>query len=262
MQGYIKLSRAILYHPSLQKKDRSYCEIGAFIWLLLEASFKDRDFDIKGQTIRLKRGQLCCSISYMANNWNWKKAKAQRYLERLKKNGTIFSNTPTDTPADMPNIITICHYDEYQDTPNDTSSDNKQNKLIRINDKNVDDFIYIWSKLKAKRGSKKVALHKYNKIKHKVNKDILVEKYNEIVKKASSFEFIPHFSTFLSQERWLDEDTIVTEKKITPEQFFRKKYPNTVPDGYVMTFHSWNEITFTNGKEQVSFNYMTGQKIN
>jgi len=28
-----------------------------------------------------------------------------------------------------------------------------------------------------------------------------------------------------------------------------------------MTFHSWNEITFTNGKEQVSFNYMTGKKI-
>ena len=38
--------------------------------------------DIKGQTIKLKRGQLCCSISYMANNWNWKKAKAQRYLEK------------------------------------------------------------------------------------------------------------------------------------------------------------------------------------
>ena len=261
MSGYIKVNRGLLSHRSLQKKDRSLCEIGAFLWLLLEASFKDRDFDIKWQKIQLKRGQLCCSISYMAKAFNWNRAKVQRFLDKLKDHGTILSNTPVDTPSDTPNIITICHYDDYQDMPNDTPNDNKQNKLIRINDKNVDDFIYIWSKLRAKRGSKKVALQKYNKIKHKVDKDTLVEKYNQIVKKASSFEFIPHFSTFLSQERWLDEDSIVAEKKITPEQFFRKKYPNTVPDGFVMTFHSWNEITFTNGKEQVTFNYMTGKKI-
>ena len=36
-KGYIKINRAILHHPSLQRKDRSFCEIGAFIWLLLEA---------------------------------------------------------------------------------------------------------------------------------------------------------------------------------------------------------------------------------
>ena len=261
MQGYIKINRAILFHPSLQKKDRSLCEIGAFIWILLEASFKDRDFDIKGQTIKLKRGQLCCSISYMAKAFNWNRAKVQRYLDKLKDNGTILTDTPIDTPADTPNVLTICHYDEYQDMPNDTPTDNKQNKLIRINDKNIDDFMYIWGKLKAKRGSKKVALQKYNKIKNKVDADTLIEKYNQLVSKASSPEFIPHFSTYLSQERWLDEDSIVKEKKITPEQFFRQRFPNTVPDGFIMTFHSWNEITFTNGKEQVSFNYMTGKKI-
>jgi len=238
MQGYIKINRAILFHPSLQKKDRSLCEIGAFIWILLEASFKDRNFDIKGQTIKLKRGQLCCSISYMAKAFNWNRAKVQRYLDKLKDNGTILTDTPIDT-----------------------RSDNKQNKLIRINDKNIDDFMYIWGKLKAKRGSKKVALQKYNKIKNKVDADTLIEKYNQLVSKASSPEFIPHFSTYLSQERWLDEDSIVKEKKITPEQFFRQRFPNTVPDGFIMTFHSWNEITFTNGKEQVSFNYMTGKKI-
>ena len=53
MQGYIKINRAILFHPSLQKKDRALCEIGAFIWILLEASFKDRNFDINGERMRL-----------------------------------------------------------------------------------------------------------------------------------------------------------------------------------------------------------------
>jgi len=238
MQGYIKINRAILYHPSLQKKDRALCEIGAFIWILLEASFKDRNFDINGQTIKLKRGQLCCSISYMAKAFNWNRAKVQRFLDRLKSNGTITTDTPNDTPID-----------------------NKQNKLIRINDKNVDDFIYIWGKLRAKRGSKKLALQKYNKIKHKVNKDTLIEKYNKLVKSASSIEFVPHFSTFLSQERWLDEDEVVKEKAITPEQFFRKRFPNTIPDGYLMVAHSWNEITFSNGKQQITYDYKTGEQI-
>ena len=261
MQGYIKINRAILFHPSLQKKDRSLCEIGAFIWILLEASFKDRDFDIKGQTIKLKRGQLCCSISYMAKAFNWNRAKVQRYLNKLKDNGTILTDTPIDTPADTPNALKICHYDEYQDMPNDTPTDNKQNKLIRINDKNIDDFMYIWGKLKAKRGSKKIAYQKWTKVKDKVDKDTLIEKYNNLVKKASSFEFIPHFSTYLSQERWLDEDSVVAEKTITPEEFFRKRFPDKVPDGYVMVAHNWQEIEFTNGKDQMVFDNRSGEKI-
>ena len=43
--GYIKIDRSILYHPALQKKDRSFCEIGAWLWLLLEASFLDRKLE-------------------------------------------------------------------------------------------------------------------------------------------------------------------------------------------------------------------------
>ena len=228
MQGYIKIDRSILLHPALNKRERQFYEVGAWLWLLLEASFTDRDFTIGTQTVRLQRGELCHSVSYIAEAWGWDQSKTRHYLDKLCKFNSILKVKPNGKSADFPNIIKILNYDDYQDgigKPNGKSHGNNHNK-----------------------GNN--------------NKDTIVEKYNQIVKKASSFEFIPHFSTFLSQERWLDEDTIVTEKKITPEQFFRKKYPNTVPDGYVMTFHTWNEITFTNGKEQVSFNYMTGQKIN
>ncbi len=261
MQGYIKINRAILNHPSLQKKDRSLCEIGAFIWILLEASFKERDFDIKGQTIKLKRGQLCCSISYMAKAFNWNRAKVQRYLNRLKDKGTILSDTPNDTPSDTPNVITICHYDEYQDTPTDTPTDNKQNKLIRINDKNIDDFMYIWGKLKAKRGSKKVAIQKYNKIKNKIDSDTLIEKYNKLVDKASSPEFIPHFSTYLSQERWEDDDTVVKLPVKSSDEYFRETYPDKVPQGFKMVAETWAEIEYSDGKQYVKFSKRNGDKI-
>ena len=129
--GYIKIDRSILYHPALQKKDRSFCEIGAWLWLLLEASFLDRKFRIGNSEVKLKRGQLCSSLTYMANAFNWHKSKVQRYLDRLILNGSITTETPKDAPADMPNIITICQYDLYQDIPNETSNSAKQ-----INDKN------------------------------------------------------------------------------------------------------------------------------
>jgi len=261
MQGYIKINRAILNHPALNKRDRTFCEVGAWLWLLLEASFTDRDFTIGTQTVRLKRGELCHSVSYMAEAFNWNRAKVQRYLNRLKDKGTILSDTPNDPPSDTPNVITICHYDEYQDTPTDTPTDNKQNKLTRMNDKNVDDFMYVWGKLKAKRGSKKVAIQKYNKIKNKIDSDTLIEKYNKIVDKASSPEFIPHFSTYLSQERWEDDDTVVKLPVKSSDEYFRETYPDKVPQGFRMVAETWAEIEYSDGKQYLKFSKRNGNKI-
>ena len=75
MEGYIKISRAILNHPALNKRERAYCEVGAWLWLLLEASFAERDFTIGTQTVRLRRGELCHSVSYMAEAWGWSQSK-------------------------------------------------------------------------------------------------------------------------------------------------------------------------------------------
>ena len=263
MEGYIKISRAILNHPALNKRDRTYCEVGAWLWILLEASFAERDFTIGNQTVRLKRGEFCHSVSYMAEAWGWTQPKTRHYLDKLIKFDSILIVKPEGKSADFPNIVKVLNYDDYQDALIKSDIKPHSNKHNKLNNKiiNIDEFNDLWSRLSAKRGSKKVAYQKWVKIKDKVSVDDLVNSYNRLAKKASSIEFIPHFSTYLSQERWLDEDTIVKEKAITPEQFFRKRFPNIVPDGFIMTFHSWNEITFTNGKEQVSFNYMTGEKI-
>lgn len=263
MEGYIKISRAILNHPALNKRDRTYCEVGAWLWILLEASFAERDFRIGTQTVRLRRGEFCHSVSYMAEAWGWSQPKARHYLDKLVKFNSILFVKPEGKSADFPNIVKVLNYDDYQDALSKSDGKPYGNKHKQLNNKiiNIDEFNYLWSRLSAKRGSKKVAYQKWVKIKDKVSVDDLVNSYNRLAKKASSIEFIPHFSTYLSQERWLDEDIIVKEKAITPEQFFRKRFPNIVPDGFIMTFHSWNEITFSNGKEQVSFNYMTGEKI-
>ena len=71
MNGYIKIDRSILYHPALQKRGQEFCEKGAFLWMLLEASFVDREYRIKDIKIFLRRGKLCSSHTYIAEDWGW-----------------------------------------------------------------------------------------------------------------------------------------------------------------------------------------------
>lgn len=263
MEGYIKISRAILNHPALNKRDRTYCEVGAWLWILLEASFAERDFSIGNQIVRLRRGEFCHSVSYMAEAWGWSHPKTRHYLDKLVKFNSISIIKPEGKSADFPNIIKVLNYDDYQDALIKSEGKSQGNKHNKLNNKiiNIDEFNELWGRLTAKRGSKKVAYQKWVKVKDKVSVDELVSSYNALVKKASSIEFIPHFSTFLSQERWLDEDKIVVEKAITPEQFFRKRFPKHIPDKYVMVAHSWKEITFSNGKNSITFDYKTGDII-
>ena len=133
-----------------------------------------------------------------------------RYLERLIENGTITSETPIGTPADTPNVLTICQYDEYQDTPNDTSTETKHNKLY-INKEINDVFEDIWSKLKTKRGTKSEGLKAYKKIHGKVEPSTLIEKFNLKIDSVQEIKFVPHFSRWLNSEGWTEE--LITEKK-------------------------------------------------
>ena len=260
MKGYIKVDRSILDHPALQIRGRSFCEVGAFIWLLLEASFLPRKYRIGSTEIPLKRGQLCCSVSYMAKAFNWDKSKVQRWLNKLMIYDTIISEPLNDTSADIPNIITICHYDKYQDIPNDTSNNNKQNKLQRNDKIYNDEFNYIWSNLKAKKGSKLKAAKKWSYIRHKVDADQVIKKYNELVKSVSDKQFIPYFVTWLNGERWLDENTVEETKILTPDQYFRKTFGN-VPDGYHMVANDWSSIEYSNGVDCLKFSLRNGKRI-
>lgn len=201
--GYIKINRALLYHPSLTKHNRSFCEIGAFIWLLLEASFADREYRINNIIIKLKRGQICCSLSYIAEAWNWNKSKVQRFFDKLIENQTITTDTPTDTPANTPNVVTICNYDIYQDIPNNTPNNTKHNKLDIINYNKFNDLL--WNKVKIKRGSKEKAFKAWDKLNNKIDNDLLVNKFNELINNTEDKKFVPHLSTWINDKRW-EED--------------------------------------------------------
>ena len=264
MEGYIKISRAILNHPALNKRDRTYCETGAFLWILLYASFAERDFSIGTQTVRLKRGELCYSVSYMASAWGWSQSRTRHYLDKLRKFDVILFVKPYGKSADFPNIIKVQNYDIYQDPIDKSVRKPHGNKHKQLNNKiiNIDEFNQLWSRLIAKRGSKKVAYQKWVKIKDKVTIDSLVSSYNLLAKKASSIEFIPHFSTFISQERWLDEDKVTKQKQMTHEDWFRARFPDVLGKDYKMLSYSYPEIVFINKNgSRLAFDMRTGTPL-
>ncbi len=119
MSGFVRAERDRFGH-ALFRNER-FCRGYAWDWLVAQASYQDRTIDVAGKTVKLRRGQLCHSIRYMAEAWNWDKAAVTRYLTRLKTETMIETGTETGQT-----IITICNYRKYQtrnektETPNDT----------------------------------------------------------------------------------------------------------------------------------------------
>ena len=84
----------------------------------------------------------------------------------------------------------------------------------------------IWSKLSIRRGSKKVAYASWLKSAKDIKPEILIEKYNSLCSQADDPKFIPHFSTWLNQNRW--EEELPTKKEETYNVQPEKSYKDYV----------------------------------
>lgn len=85
----------------------------------------------------------------------------------------------------------------------------------------------IWPNLKFKKGSKVVALNSYLKKAFDIDKDKIITKYNELCSSISDPQFIPHFSTWLNQERW-EEEISVKKETYNFETQSKKSYKDYV----------------------------------
>jgi len=85
----------------------------------------------------------------------------------------------------------------------------------------------IWPNLKFKKGSKIVALNSYLKKAFDIDKETLIKKYNELCSNTADPKFIPHFSTWLNQERW-EEEISVKKETYNFETTPRKSYKDYV----------------------------------
>lgn len=121
MNGFYLMHRGWMDNPAFKKEP--FTEREAFEWLISEAAWADgKVVPVNGMPITLERGQLSHSIRFMAQAWGWKKDKASRFLDRLKKWDMIETQNET---AQL--VISICNYSKYQDgeTQNETAASSK-----------------------------------------------------------------------------------------------------------------------------------------
>ena len=64
VSGTVNISRDIWHDTAF--KAQPFTEREAFVWMIMEASYKARDRRVGNVSVRLERGQLASSIRFMA----------------------------------------------------------------------------------------------------------------------------------------------------------------------------------------------------
>lgn len=134
MSGTVNIARSLFDHAVFADEPKTERE--AWIWLIMEASWKPRTRRVGAVVVETQRGQLAASVRFLASAWKWTAPKVQRYLKRLEKMEMIRAQADTGVT-----VITICNYDQYQtggqasDTapiqPRYTSDTNEKKEVIR-----------------------------------------------------------------------------------------------------------------------------------
>lgn len=132
-KGFIKLNRKSFAHK-FWTKARVLSEFEAWIDLIQSARY-DGAVTIEyidGREIKYGRGQYPASIRYLAKRWSWGEKKVRAFLDELKKDGSI----TTDSSQGM-NVITLCKFDKYnsieyiEDTAKDTVKDTDISLILK-----------------------------------------------------------------------------------------------------------------------------------
>ena len=104
--GYIKLHRKILDNPIVMKDTEC---LAVWIYLLLNATHKEKSVMFKGKRVTLKPGQLITGIISISKKMKINKDKVQRTLKLFENDKQIEQQT-----SNKNRLITIVNWDLYQ----------------------------------------------------------------------------------------------------------------------------------------------------
>lgn len=120
--GKFLLDRSVLKHHIVGTgKPERFC---MWVWMLSAATYCEQRWMVKGEEIRLQRGQLFVSIRKFAEENHVSKGVAERFIRDLKTGTMIETDKRTGGT-----IITICNYSDYQsfdhasETANETANE-------------------------------------------------------------------------------------------------------------------------------------------
>ncbi len=221
--GFIKLYRSIQDNPLWESKP--FDKARAWIDLLLLANHRDSEVLIKGDVYVCKRGQVLRSIKYFENRWGWSRQRVRTFLNLLQKLKMIDKKLTKKLTH-----LTICNYKDFQDSAttkqpksnHSATTYNKGNNSKNI--KNIPNFDLFWLKYPNKKSKKKAQqIWKSRNLEKKF--DEIIAGLDRYIKSDSwnsdGGAYIPHPTTFLNQERWLD-DISVKAPQLSPEDIREK----------------------------------------
>jgi hypothetical protein len=82
-------------------RSEPYSRRDAWVWLIEHANFADAQSE--------QRGQLRCTLRYLAQAWGWDDPKVRRFLSRAQTDAML-----TRVADAGQTVITICNYGLYQ----------------------------------------------------------------------------------------------------------------------------------------------------
>lgn len=132
MAGWIKIYRDLNDHWLSQDMEK----LGRWVSLLLLAAHDDYKVMLGDSLVTLKRGQIAVSYSFLAKKWNCAKSTVSKFLDLLESDSMVVRKCERKT-----NIITICNYDSYQVSENQSPNDCRTIAERLPNEyKNVEEF--------------------------------------------------------------------------------------------------------------------------
>jgi len=91
----------------------------AWVDIIGNANYKENEFMVRGNLVKIKRGQLGWSELTMAKRWKWSRNKVRRFLSMLEMKQQI-----KQQKTNITTIITILNYENYQFQINGTIQQN------------------------------------------------------------------------------------------------------------------------------------------
>ena len=119
-KGWIKLYRQI-QDNIIWNDSEPFDRRSAWIDLILMANTQNKDIMYRGQTIKIKRGQVYTSIRKLSSRWHWSRDKVNRFIKML-----IFTHmVERDNRTHNATLLTIVKYGDFQNRQDTNKSTNK-----------------------------------------------------------------------------------------------------------------------------------------
>lgn len=150
-KGWILLHRSILDHWTY--KTKCFSEFQAWVDLLLLAEHTTHKQMWRGKLTEFRRGDVCLSITRLAERWGWSRNKTARFLKQLEDDEMIHQNVHRNRT-----VLTIVNYDNFQNvrTSKRTSKRTSDDTTDRTSDETSDEA-YLKNKETIKKENKEKA---------------------------------------------------------------------------------------------------------